>query len=333
MNAQLLRAHRLWMTWSDRLSHWQARLPRVVAVVRIVYLPLALLLVGYIGYRAADKVQLSSIRIGPLVAAYALALVWWLALACGWSTLLTERVSFVLVRAWCQTQVMRYLPGGIWAPVARATTVRGRVRDKAAAVLAENVTVLAVATGIAALWVTVHSPYWLPLAGVIALPTMGARWLERRSQVSRTAVLRTSGVYAVAYVAYGLSAILTQVAVSGIRHPTYPLYVAGAACVAWAAGLVVVFAPGGVGVRELVYVWMLHGLYPRAELQAAAVASRLATVFAELTVLAAVAIPALHRRHIPVSEVSAAVDTIPVEAGDSGLIGEGQVLEGPGSRW
>jgi uncharacterized membrane protein YbhN (UPF0104 family) len=85
--------------------------------------------------------------------------------------------------------------------------------------------------------------------------------------------------------------VLVQVAVSGLRDPIYPLYVAGAACVAWAVGLVVVFAPGGVGVRELVYVWMLSGLYPRAELQAAAVTSRLVTVCAELAVLALVSRP------------------------------------------
>jgi uncharacterized membrane protein YbhN (UPF0104 family) len=57
----------------------------------------------------------------------------------------------------------------------------------------------------------------------------------------------------------------------------------------------VVFAPSGVGVRELVYVWMLSGLYPRAELTAAAVTSRLVTVLAELTVLAVVSRP--RRQH------------------------------------
>jgi len=301
-----------------RLRAWRARAPRVVAVTRVVYLPLALVLVGYIGYRAAQKVDLASIRVGPLVAAYALALVWWVALACGWSVLLTERLSLDPVRAWCKTQVARYLPGGIWAPVARATTVQGRVRDKAAAVLAENVTVLAASAGIAALWVTVHNPLWLPLVIVVALPTVGARWLERRTTVSRSAVSRTTGVYSVGFIIYGLAAILTQVAVSGIRHPTYPLYVAGAACIAWAVGLVVVFAPGGVGVRELVYVWMLHGLYPRAQLQAAAVTSRLVTVFAEFTVLAVVSAPMWNRRKSLDSADTNRVNSIATGDGQSG---------------
>jgi hypothetical protein len=289
----LARGHQLWIWLSRQSREWQERLPRVVAVIRIVYLPLALLLVGYIGYKAANKVDISTIRIWPLVFAYVTSLVWWVALACGWSTLITEKVHFPQFAAWCKTQVTRYLPGGIWAPLTRATTVQGRVRDKAAAVAAENVIVLAVALGVGAVWATVHNPAWLPLALVIAVPLLGGRWLERRTKVTRTGVLRTTSIYSVGFVAYGVTGILTQVAVSGIRHPTYPLYVAGAACLAWAVGLVVVFAPGGVGVREVVYVWALRDLYPRADLQAAAITSRLVTVLAELTVLAIVSLPIL----------------------------------------
>jgi hypothetical protein len=286
-----VRAHRLLMRIDQRSKQWQARAPRVVAVLRIVYLPLAIALVAYIGYTAYNKIDISTIRIWPLVIAYAAALAWWLALACGWSTLITERVHRGPVTAWCKTQVARYLPGGIWAPLARATTVQGRVRDKAAAVAAENVIVLAAALGVGAIWATVHNPEWLPLALVVVLPILCGRWLERRTKVTRTGVVRTTGVYAVGFVAYGFTGILTQLAVSGIRHPTYPLYVAGAACLAWAVGLVVVFAPGGVGVREVVYVWTLRSLYPKADLQAAAITSRLVTVLAELTILAIVSLP------------------------------------------
>jgi glycosyltransferase 2 family protein len=284
--------------WKDRLQRlavkaqaWQRRAPRVVAVLRIIYLPAALALVAYIGYDAAGKIDLSTIRVWPLVFAYGTAVVWWVALAAGWSTLITERVRAVPLAAWCKTQVARYLPGGFWAPLVRATTVPGRVRDKAAAVAAENVIVLAAAVGVGALWATVHNPAWLPLALVILLPVSAGRWLERRTKVTRVGVARTSSVYAVGFVAYGVTAILTQLSVSGVRHPTYPLYVAAAACVAWAAGLVVVFAPSGVGVREVVYVWVLRGLYPRADLQAAAITTRLVTVLAELTVLAIVSLP------------------------------------------
>ena len=271
-----------------RAAALKARAPRVIAVLRLVYYPLALALVAFMGYQAVRRIDLSTIHYWPLLGSYLSALVWWATLALGWSALVADRFEAAWFGSWCRTQVARYLPGGFWAPLARATTVQGRVRDKVAAVGAENVTVLCVALGAGALWASVHDPRWLPLGLVALVPIAAGRWLERRTKVSRRAVARASVTYAVGYLAYGVSCILAQVAVSGVRHPTYPLFVAGASCVAWAVGLVVVFAPGGVGVRELVYVWMLTGLYPEADLKGAAVASRLVTVFAELTVLLAV---------------------------------------------
>jgi len=281
-------AHRRLAALLQRLDAFKARAPRLIAFLRVVYYPFALALVGWFAYQATRKIDVAHLHWWPLAGAYVAALVWWASLALGWSALVTGGFEVAPFASWCRTQVARYLPGGFWAPVARATTVHGRVRDKVAAVSAENVTVLCVALGAGAVWASVHDPRWLPLGLVAGAPLLAGRWLERRTNVRRRAVARASVTYAVGYFAYGVSGILSQVAVSGVRHPTYPLYVAGASCVAWAVGLVVVFAPGGVGVRELVYVWMLTGLYPQAELKGAAVTSRLVTVFAELTVLLAV---------------------------------------------
>jgi hypothetical protein len=284
------RAHRLYQRGSQLFERVRERAPRLIAIVRIVYLPLAIAFVAYIGYRAERKVDFSTLRVWALVVAFAAALVWWLCLGLGWSTLITERFEREPFAAWCKTQVTRYLPGGIWAPLSRATTVSGRLRDKASAVIAENVIVLACALAVGAAWATVHHPYYLPAILLVLAPTAAGRWLERRSRVTRTGIVRTTGLYGFGFVAYGVSALFTQVAVSGVRTPTYPLYVAGAACLAWAVGLVVVFAPGGVGVREVTYVWLLRGLYPHAELQAAAVTSRLITVLAELLVLSVISL-------------------------------------------
>jgi hypothetical protein len=287
-SARVQAAHRRFTALTERVEALKARAPRLIAVLRVVYYPFAIALVAWFAYQATRKIDVADLRWWPLAGSYLAALVWWSSLALGWSALVADRFEAGWFASWCRTQVARYLPGGFWAPLARATTVQGRVRDKVAAVGAENVTVLCVALGAGAVWASVHNPLWLPLGLVALAPVAAGRWLERRTKVSRRAVLRASVTYAVGYVAYGISGILAQVAVSGVRHPTYPLYVAGASCVAWAVGLVVVFAPGGVGVREVVYVWMLTGLYPQADLKGAAVASRLVTVFAELTVLLAV---------------------------------------------
>lgn len=266
----------------------EARAPRVIGFLRAVFYPCALALVGYMGYRAARQTDLSQVHYWPLALAVGAALVWWVALALGWAWLVDDGDPRAAAASWCKTQVARYMPGGIWQLVARATTVHGRVRDKLTAVTAENVIVLLVSLAIGSLWSVVHDWRWAALAVVAAAPLLASRWLARHTKITVRSVRRTSASYALGYVAYGVVGVLVQVAVSGVQDPTYPLYVAGAACIAWAVGLVVVFAPGGVGVRELVYIWMLSGLYPRAELEAAAVTTRLVTVLAELAVLAAV---------------------------------------------
>lgn len=278
-----------WVRAARRTSkRLEARAPRVIGFLRAVFYPCALALVGYMGYRAARETDLSQVHYWPLAFAVGAALVWWVALALGWAWLVDDGDPRVAVASWCKTQVARYMPGGIWQLVARATTVRGRVRDKLTAVTAENVIVLLVSLAIGGLWSVVHDWRWAALAVVAAAPLLASRWIARHTKITVRSVRRTSASYALGYVAYGVVGVLVQVAVSGLKDPTYPLYVAGAACIAWAVGLVVVFAPGGVGVRELVYIWMLSGLYPRAELEAAAVTTRLVTVLAELAVLAVV---------------------------------------------
>jgi hypothetical protein len=279
--------HRRLRDLSAVLDRWKAQVPWLVGLARTLFYPCALALVAYMGYKASQRTDLSSVHYAPLALAYVAALVWWLSLALGWSFLAGEGSHRRAMTQWCQTQVARYMPGGIWAVVARATTVRGRIRDKLTAVTAENVIVLLVSLAVGGFWATVHDIRWLPLVLLLLAPLVTSRWLEKRTRITRSRVRRTASAYGVGYLFYGVLGVLVQIGVSGLHDPTYPLYVAGASCVAWAVGLVVVIAPGGVGVREVVYIWMLSGLYPTGQLEAAAVTSRLVTVAAELTVLLA----------------------------------------------
>jgi glycosyltransferase 2 family protein len=264
-----------------------SRLSRAVSIARALFLPVALVVLGYAGVRAARATDLSSVHRWPLVGAYVASLAWWVCLALGWASLVSgETDRGAAVRSWCRTQVARYVPGGIWAVLARATTVPGRVRDKVTAVTAENVVVLMAALAVGGAGLAVVDARWVPVALLVAVPFLGSGVLGRRTQISRGSIRRTCETYLVGYLAYGVSAVLVQAAVSGSpRSPVALLHVAGAACLAWAVGLVVIIAPGGVGIREVVYVWMLHGVYPQRQLEVAAVTSRLLTVVAELTVL------------------------------------------------
>jgi hypothetical protein len=294
--AAVLRQHAL--RASTLVDAVRRRAPRLLAVLRVVYYPAAIALVAWMGVDAARGLE-QRVNWAAVAGCFLAALVWWLTQAYSWANLVTERFDHDQVGKWCRTQVTRYLPGGIWAPLARSTIVRGRVRDKLAAVAAEGLIQLSMAVAVGALWMIVRQPRFLPLAVLGVLPLALAGWLQRRTQVTRQAIARASLLAAVSWVAYGVSAVLAQVAITGLRDDIYPLYVAGAACVAWAVGLVAVFAPSGVGVREVVYVWFLSSLYPRAGLAGASVLLRLVTIVAELAVLVAIGLPWVRRRMEP----------------------------------
>ena len=93
---------------------------------------------------------------------------------------------------------------------------------------------------------------------------------------------RATGNALAAFVGYVAAAVLVQAAVSGWHEP---LLVAGAAGIAWAFGLVVVFLPGGLGARELAYAGLLAASFPHADLAAGAVVMRALTIVAELMIL------------------------------------------------
>ena len=261
-----------------------ARVKPVLGVLRAVAFPASVALVGYMAYRAASDLHASGIEWSLLAPAVAATAVWWLLLARGWALLHGGHVSRADIRMWCRTQALRYLPGGIWAPVSRAAAVQGGAMDSVSTVAAENVIALcaSLAIGGTALGI-VRNPVWFLLVGVAGLPLALAPLTAKRSRVDPDRALRTTVNDLVASAAYVTGAALVQRAVSG---PHDPVAVAGAAAVAWGAGLVVPFTPGGIGVREVVYIWLLTGYgFPRSELVGAAVLSRLVTIVVELVVL------------------------------------------------
>jgi glycosyltransferase 2 family protein len=219
----------------------------------------------------------------PLLATVGAAAVWWLLLARGWGLVLDGRATRGNVATWCRTQALRYVPGGFWAPASRAAIMHGHALDRIVTVAAENVCALCAALGLGGLALAIGGePLWGALVLVLVAPVLAARYSEGRSRIDRPRAVRATVNYTLAFLAYMAAAILAQDAAAGLHDAAL---VAGAAAVAWGAGLVVVIAPSGVGVRELVYVGLLHGHYTHGQLVAGALALRVATVAAELCVL------------------------------------------------
>jgi hypothetical protein len=260
-----------------------ARLERALPALRVARFVLGVALVAAMGVLAVREVPSHSVTWWPLAASVLAAVVWWVLLARGWAILAAGRTTPRDVGLWCRTQVLRYLPGGIWAPTSRIVLVDGTPVDRIATVAAENIVSLcaALALGGAAL-AAGGRPAYAPLALLALAPAIAARSVRLQTRIVSDRVVRATANGLAGFTCYAACAVLVQAAVSGLHHP---LLVAGAAGVSWAAGLVVVFAPGGVGVRELAYVGLLAASFGRGDLVAAAVVMRAVTIAAELLVL------------------------------------------------
>ena len=266
-----------------RLAAARERIAPFVPVLRVVGFVAAVGIVVWMGVQAAQEVEGDELAWGWLAASVPAVGLWWILLANGWALLVEGRTTRHDVSVWCRTQALRFLPGGIWAPASRATVVHGSVAEKIAAVAGENLLALGAAVSIGGVAMALAGPiWWIGLAPALLVPVIAARRLEGRIRVTPKRAMQGATNYLVAFLAYAVGAVLVQVAVSGSVDI---LLVAGAASLAWAAGLVVVIAPSGIGVRELVYVELMASSLPHAQLAAGAVALRLVSILAELVVL------------------------------------------------
>jgi Dolichyl-phosphate-mannose-protein mannosyltransferase len=266
-----------------------AGLRPALPALRIVAFTAAVSIVVFMCVRAAQDVKLDELSWWPLPFALAATTAWWVLLARGWSVLVTGHFARDDAATWCRTQTLRYLPGGVWAPASRATVLHGGWLDRISTVAAENVIALCAALAIGGAAIAASgAPLWLPLVIALAIPALGSRLVSDHTRLAPERTHRATLNYLIAFLGYAVAAMLVQTAVSGF---TDPFEVAGVAAVAWAAGLVVVIAPGGVGVRELVYVALLSHAFPDGELAAAAVTLRGLTIVAELGVLLLVGRP------------------------------------------
>jgi hypothetical protein len=270
-------------TWPARATVLRTRVSPFVPLLRTVGFVAAVALVIFMGVDAARDVDLSSLTWWPIAVAVVLTAFWWLLLARGWALLVTGRPTREDVSIWCRTQALRYLPGGIWAPVSRGAILHGGALDRLSTVAAENVLALCAALALGGLALGLAGRIvWLPLALVVVLPLVAARWTAQRTRIEPRRTRRAQLEYLIGFAAYLAAAALDQSAVSGFHSL---LLIAGAAGIAWGAGLVVVVAPSGIGVRELVYVELLAGHVPHAQAVAGALTLRVVTIVAELSML------------------------------------------------
>ena len=146
-------------------------------VLRTVGFVVAVAIVVAMGVGAAGDVHLDQLTWWPLPIGVVAADAWWVLLGRGWVLLLSGRLNRADFSSWCRTQALRYLPGGIWAPVSRGAIMHGSSLDRLTTVAAENVVSLCAAMALGGVALAVAGkPEWSPL-----VLTAASRWWPRAS--------------------------------------------------------------------------------------------------------------------------------------------------------
>lgn len=202
---------------------------------------------------------------------YAMQIESWRRIIGGWG----QRIAFgPAARAWSLANLGRYVPGKVWS-VAGLVVLARQAGVEAAPAAASAFVVQALALGTGAAVVAAATPHAAPplrlvAAGVGGLATIGvlvwppsARALGRLvSGVAALEPLTTGAVLAgailtvLSWLTYGIA--LWLLARGLLPDPALPVASAvGAFTLGYILGVLALFAPGGVGIRELVLVGLL----------------------------------------------------------------------------
>jgi len=252
-----------------------------------------------------------------------------LGLAVGWRILLFDSAHERLhgrigqvesASVYSASQLGKYLPGSVWPVVAQMSLARKHDvprRTILAAFVLQMLLLLLTAVLMAAVtlpWVDadqLRTRWWLllavPAVGVALVPSVQRRVLHLAGRVLRRDLgIKLPGARAMAgavvasavtYVCFGVHLALLAWPLSDAADWKVLLQATGAFALAWAAGFVVVFAPAGLGVRELVLKLTMGSVLLSADATAVAVLSRTSIVIADLVLgLAGIAVVSLNRR-------------------------------------
>lgn len=215
---------------------------------------------------------------------------------------------FSWVTLFFRSQLGKYLPGSVWQYAGRVGLARSRnvPAQRALASVAAEVACSAVAAAIVSSLVLGPAVTLGVLLGAVALVALAVvfrpvapAWLAQARNLLAGLRLAPPAVvlYLGVWVLYGVAFWTTGRALFPIPASDLVHYV-GVFALAWLAGLVAVFAPGGIGVREAVIVALLRGRLGETEALVLAATSRIVLTAIDLAAGgAALGLPALRRGH------------------------------------
>jgi hypothetical protein len=192
-----------------------------------------------------------------------------------------------------QAQLGKYIPGSVWQYAGRAAVARAYgipVRPVGVSLPVEFAA-SALAGGSMAGFLL---GWWgVVLTGAVAVLLIACERLVRSRWPVAVASIRATLLYLPAWLLLGTSFWLCARGLVAAPARDLTLYT-GSFAVAWLAGLLAVYAPGGLGVREAVLVALLSRRIGAADALVVAAASRLILILVDVA-LAGIAVLAMRR--------------------------------------
>jgi uncharacterized membrane protein YbhN (UPF0104 family) len=275
----------------------RATTKRVRAVAQVLLLAaLVFLVLRARSLWHGSHVELSRIDWQALAVALALAVVGTAAGGLIWLAILGD-LGVKTRRRWAglffQAQLGKYIPGSVWQYAGRAAIARTNglpTREVAVSLPVEFVASAAAAGVIGAFLLG----WWGAVVVTGAAGVLIAGRLARSGPPGVNATVRAALLYVPVWMSLGASFWFCARTFVGIPVHDLALYT-GAFAIAWLAGLLAIYAPGGLGVREAVVVALLSGRLGAADALVVAAASRLLLMLADLG-LAGIATATMRRR-------------------------------------
>lgn len=288
---------------------WRGLVQRLLGSrpVKIAFVLAALALGVYavVDQWAQVRAGLGRLGAGPVVGAFVAVLANEAAIMLSWRAVLAGLGSEVPLvpasRIFFVGQLGKYLPGSVWPALAQMELGHQRGVPRARSVTAFALTlVVSFASGLLVAGVLLpvadFGRYaWLLAIVPVSLAALHPRVvgpgldkllrLVRRPPLEHrpdAATLAVSAAWAIAgWAAFGLQTYVLATAL-GAPAGRAALPAFGGYALAWCAGLVVVFAPAGAGVREVVLVAALVGVLPRGDGTLLALLSRVLVTAADV---------------------------------------------------
>lgn len=282
--------------------------------LRAAYVLLALGFMAAVVAREWDKLGTVewAYRTDLLLISIVLAAIMYALNGYGWHLILKalgyELPAYRSVYVWIFASLARYVPGGVWSLASRVTLAKAEgvgVAEATVSLYIESMLLLAASlvVGAAALLSASRFPLSLPVAVVLlagfafllhpkvialsrCIPGRVGEAFSRVSIPGPLRMLRLYGCYLLIFVLYAIAFVCFVSSVAPISSDQW-VAIGASMPLAFFAGFVVIFAPGGIGIRESALYFLLSPYLSNTEALLISVGSRLWFIAAEAgTVLA-----------------------------------------------